>query len=196
MGLRRQPAHRHRGARRRPIRAAEAGRAGDRAAARPPRRPAGPRLDRVAVRGAGAGTRPGLDERRDHTAAGRRRDRRRRVRAPVPAAPPSAVRAGPAGRLPRFGAANAGSLLFGVAFSIMLLSNVLWCQEVWHWQRRSSPGSALAPGPALVPVVTVLTTRAAQRFGAGTADRGGRRAVCRRHCLVRDLRVGHTGLRE
>lgn len=69
-------------------------------------------------------------------------------------------------RLPRFGAANAGSLLFGVAFSIMLLSNVLWCQEVWHWSALRT-GLALAPGPALVPVVTVLTTRAAQRFGQG-----------------------------
>ncbi|MFF4895874.1 MFS transporter [Streptomyces sp. NPDC001068] len=69
-------------------------------------------------------------------------------------------------RLPRFGAANAGSLLFGVAFSIMLLSNVLWCQEVWHWNALRT-GLALAPGPALVPVVTVLTTRAAQRHGHG-----------------------------
>ncbi|MGW2562418.1 MFS transporter [Streptomyces sp. NPDC001514] len=69
-------------------------------------------------------------------------------------------------RLPRFGAANAGSLVFGVAFAIMLLSNVLWCQEVWHWSALRT-GLALAPGPALVPVVTLLTARAAQRFGHG-----------------------------
>ncbi|MDX2648933.1 MFS transporter [Streptomyces sp. PA03-1a] len=69
-------------------------------------------------------------------------------------------------RLPRFGAANAGSLVFGVAFAIMLLSNVLWCQEVWHWSALHT-GLALAPGPALVPVVTLLTARAAQRFGHG-----------------------------
>lgn len=69
-------------------------------------------------------------------------------------------------RLPRFGAANAGSLVFGTAFSIMLLSNVLWCQDVWHWSALQT-GLALAPGPALVPIVTVLTTRAAQRFGHG-----------------------------
>jgi EmrB/QacA subfamily drug resistance transporter len=69
-------------------------------------------------------------------------------------------------RLPRFGAANAGSLVFGVAFAILLLSNVLWCQEVWHWSALRT-GLALVPGPALVPVVTVLTARAAQRFGHG-----------------------------
>jgi EmrB/QacA subfamily drug resistance transporter len=69
-------------------------------------------------------------------------------------------------RLPRFGSAGAGTFLFGVAFAIMLLSNVLWCQEVWHWSALRT-GLALVPGPALVPVVTVLTARAAQRFGHG-----------------------------
>ncbi|WP_259464455.1 MFS transporter [Streptomyces sp. TLI_171] len=69
-------------------------------------------------------------------------------------------------RLPRFGAASAGTFVFGVAFAIMLLSNVLWCQEVWHWSALRT-GLAMVPGPALVPVVTLLTARAAQRRGHG-----------------------------
>ena len=69
-------------------------------------------------------------------------------------------------RLPRFGSAGAGTMLFGIAFAMMLLSNVLWCQDVWHWSALRT-GVALVPGPALVPIVTVLTARAAQRFGHG-----------------------------
>jgi EmrB/QacA subfamily drug resistance transporter len=69
-------------------------------------------------------------------------------------------------RLPRFGIAGLGTITFGVAFAIMLLSNVLWCQEVWHWSALRT-GLALVPGPALVPIVTVLTTKAVHRFGHG-----------------------------
>ncbi|MGI5414102.1 MFS transporter [Streptomyces chartreusis] len=69
-------------------------------------------------------------------------------------------------RLPRFGMASIGTFVFGVAFAIMLLSNVLWCQEIWHWSALRT-GVAMVPGPALVPVVTLLTARAAQRLGHG-----------------------------
>ncbi|MGW3135099.1 MFS transporter [Streptomyces sp. NPDC001139] len=69
-------------------------------------------------------------------------------------------------RLPQFGAASTGTFLFGIAFAIMLLSNVLWCQEIWHWSALRT-GVAMVPGPALVPVVTLLTARAAQRLGHG-----------------------------
>jgi MFS transporter len=69
-------------------------------------------------------------------------------------------------RLPRFGVAGVGTFAFGVGFAIMLLSNTLWCQEVWHWDAMRT-GLALVPGPALVPIVTVLTARAAGRHGHG-----------------------------
>ena len=69
-------------------------------------------------------------------------------------------------RLPRFGMAGLGTFVFGVAFAIMLLSNVLWCQDVWHWSALRT-GVALVPGPALVPIVTALTSRAVRRFGHG-----------------------------
>ncbi|MFE2075762.1 MFS transporter [Streptomyces misionensis] len=69
-------------------------------------------------------------------------------------------------RLPQFGAASTGTFVFGIAFAIMLLSNVLWCQEIWHWSALRT-GVAMVPGPALVPVVTLLTARAAHRLGHG-----------------------------
>jgi EmrB/QacA subfamily drug resistance transporter len=69
-------------------------------------------------------------------------------------------------RLPLFGTASMGTFVFGIAFAIMLLSNVLWCQDVWHWSALRT-GVAMVPGPALVPVVTLLTARAAQRLGHG-----------------------------
>ncbi|NMO53178.1 DHA2 family efflux MFS transporter permease subunit [Actinoplanes sp. TBRC 11911] len=67
-------------------------------------------------------------------------------------------------RLPRFGAAGLGTITFNVAFAIMLLSYVLWCQDVWHWSALRT-GLALVPGPALVPIVTVLTARVVRRVG-------------------------------
>jgi EmrB/QacA subfamily drug resistance transporter len=69
-------------------------------------------------------------------------------------------------RLPRFGVSGAGTFIFGTGFAIMLLSNVLWCQDVWRWSALRT-GLALVPGPALVPIVTVATARAARRFGHG-----------------------------
>jgi EmrB/QacA subfamily drug resistance transporter len=65
-----------------------------------------------------------------------------------------------------FALANAGTFVFSVGFSIMLLANVLWCQDIWHYSALRT-GFAMAPGPALVPVVTGLSARAVHRFGAG-----------------------------
>lgn len=65
-----------------------------------------------------------------------------------------------------FGLANAATFVFSIAFSIMLLSNVLWCQEIWHYSALRT-GLAMMPGPALVPIVTVLSSRAVHRWGFG-----------------------------
>ncbi|MEO6703771.1 MAG: DHA2 family efflux MFS transporter permease subunit [Jatrophihabitantaceae bacterium] len=67
-----------------------------------------------------------------------------------------------------FGIANAATFVFSVGFSIMLLSNVLWCQQLWHYSALRT-GLAMVPGPALVPIVTVLSARAVQRWGAAPA---------------------------
>ena len=85
---------------------------------------------------------------------------RRTARHETPLLEPSLV------RLPRFGEAGAGTFVFGVAFAIMLLSNVLWCQDVWHWSALRT-GIALVPGPGLVPIVTILTARLVRRVGHG-----------------------------
>src|SRR6185437_1349175 len=63
-----------------------------------------------------------------------------------------------------FGLANAGTFVFSVGFSIMLLANVLLCQDIWHYSALRT-GFAMAPGPALVPVVTMLSARSIRRFG-------------------------------
>jgi EmrB/QacA subfamily drug resistance transporter len=75
-------------------------------------------------------------------------------------------------RVRGFGLANAATFTFSVAFSIMLLSNVLWCQQLWHYSALRT-GLAMVPGPALVPVVTVLSSRAVHRFGPGPLAAAG-----------------------
>jgi EmrB/QacA subfamily drug resistance transporter len=69
-------------------------------------------------------------------------------------------------RVPRFGIASAGVAVFSVAFAIMLLSNSLWCQELWHWSALRT-GVSMVPGPALVPIVTIASARAMRRLGPG-----------------------------
>ena len=69
-------------------------------------------------------------------------------------------------RVRRFAIANAGTFAFGAAFAIMLLSNSLWCQEVWHYSALRT-GFAMAPGPLMVPFVTAWSARWVRRFGLG-----------------------------
>lgn len=75
-------------------------------------------------------------------------------------------------RVRGFGLANAAAFAFSVAFSIMLLSNVLWCQQLWHYSALRT-GLAMMPGPALVPLVTLLSSRAVRRFGSGPLAASG-----------------------
>jgi MFS family permease len=61
--------------------------------------------------------------------------------------------------------ASAVALLFMVAFGGMLLSRVLWAQDVWHWSALST-GLAIAPGPIMVPLFSFLVAgRLIARFG-------------------------------
>jgi len=69
--------------------------------------------------------------------------------------------------------ASAVALFFMVAFGGMLLSRVLWAQDVWHWSALST-GLAIAPGPIMVPVFSFLVAgRLIARFGSGPVIAAG-----------------------
>lgn len=72
----------------------------------------------------------------------------------------------------RFAPANLATFLFSLAFAIMLLSNSLWCQDVWHYSALRT-GLAMVPGPAMVPVVTFASARLVRRLGAGRVAAAG-----------------------
>ncbi|MFB6892028.1 MFS transporter, partial [Kitasatospora sp. NPDC056327] len=69
-------------------------------------------------------------------------------------------------RVPSFAAANTAALLFTVAFAGMLLTSVLWCQQVWEYSAMRT-GLAIAPGPLLVPPVALGSAALVRRLGPG-----------------------------
>jgi EmrB/QacA subfamily drug resistance transporter len=70
-------------------------------------------------------------------------------------------------RLRPFTGASVVALFFSAAFGAMLLSRVLWMQDVWHWSALAT-GLAIAPGPLMVPLFSFLVAgRLTARFGAG-----------------------------
>lgn len=79
---------------------------------------------------------------------------------------PSPVVELPLLRVPVFAAANATALLFTVAFAGMLLTSVLWCQQVWGYSALRT-GLAIAPGPLLVPPIALATGPLLRRLGHG-----------------------------
>ncbi|HTU28057.1 MAG TPA: MFS transporter [Solirubrobacteraceae bacterium] len=65
------------------------------------------------------------------------------------------------------------SLVFSIAFGAMLLSRVLFSQEVWHWSALQT-GLSIAPGPVMVPLVAfLLGGRLIARFGPGRVIAAG-----------------------
>jgi EmrB/QacA subfamily drug resistance transporter len=76
-------------------------------------------------------------------------------------------------RLRPLTAASAIALLFMASFGGMLLSRVLWAQEVWHWSALAT-GLAIAPGPLMVPLFSFLIAgRLIVRFGPGPVIAAG-----------------------
>jgi EmrB/QacA subfamily drug resistance transporter len=69
--------------------------------------------------------------------------------------------------------ASAVALFFMASFGGMLLSRVLWAQDVWHWSALST-GLAIAPGPIMVPLFSFLVAgRLIARFGPGPVIAAG-----------------------
>ena len=72
-----------------------------------------------------------------------------------------------------FSGASLATLLFSVSFGAMLLSIVLWMQDVWGWSALQT-GLGLAPGPVMVPVFSFLVTgRLLARYGPGVVIGAG-----------------------
>jgi hypothetical protein len=56
--------------------------------------------------------------------------------------------------------------------SAYLLITVLWMQNVWHWSVITT-GFAIAPAPAMVPIVTVLAQRLVHKIPASVLSAMG-----------------------
>ncbi|QKW06583.1 DHA2 family efflux MFS transporter permease subunit [Streptomyces sp. NA04227] len=69
-------------------------------------------------------------------------------------------------KLPAMSPAMLANLVFAVAFSAMLLSATLWCQDVWGWSALET-GLAISPGPMMVPLLTPYAGKLSARLGAG-----------------------------
>lgn len=70
-------------------------------------------------------------------------------------------------RIRAFTGSSITALVFSIAFGAMLLSIVLWMQDVWGWSALHT-GLAFAPGPLMVPIVGLLVAgRLVTRLGAG-----------------------------
>ncbi|HUN36114.1 MAG TPA: MFS transporter [Trebonia sp.] len=75
-------------------------------------------------------------------------------------------------RQPMFGLATLANVVFGMAFGAMLLLVTLWCQDIWGWSALRA-GLAFAPGPLMVPFLSVGAGPLAKRVGPGPVAAAG-----------------------
>ena len=79
-------------------------------------------------------------------------------------------------RVRAFTGASTVAVVFSAAFGAMLLSRVLWAQDVWHWSALST-GISIVPGPIMVPLISfLLAGRLTARFGSGWSSPPGPRS--------------------
>ncbi|MFT4265441.1 MAG: MFS transporter [Nocardioides sp.] len=69
-------------------------------------------------------------------------------------------------RVPAFAWANVAQLVFNIAFGVGLLSRILWMQEHWDYSALRT-GLAVALGPTMVPITSILVTRLLPRAAPG-----------------------------
>ncbi|HTU74635.1 MAG TPA: MFS transporter [Trebonia sp.] len=91
---------------------------------------------------------------------------RRSARHAAPVIEPSLLRE------PTFGTATAANVVFGMAFGAMLLLVTLWCQDVWGWSALQA-GLGVAPGPLMVPFLSVGAGPLARKIGPGPVAAAG-----------------------
>jgi EmrB/QacA subfamily drug resistance transporter len=76
-------------------------------------------------------------------------------------------------RVRAFRGSSVVAMVFSIAFGAMLLSIVLWMQNVWGWSALHT-GLAFAPGPLMVPLVGLgLSGKLVARFGAARVIAAG-----------------------
>ncbi|HEX3977205.1 MAG TPA: MFS transporter [Solirubrobacteraceae bacterium] len=72
-----------------------------------------------------------------------------------------------------FSGSSVVAIVFSIAFGAMLLSIVLWDQQVWGWTALQT-GLGVAPGPLMVPLFSFLVAgRLIARFGPGRVIAAG-----------------------
>ena len=67
---------------------------------------------------------------------------------------------------PSYALTTGAAVLFSAAFGGMLLTIVLWAQDDWGWSALQT-GLAVAPGPLMVPLFSVVAGRLIRRIGPG-----------------------------
>jgi EmrB/QacA subfamily drug resistance transporter len=75
-------------------------------------------------------------------------------------------------RVPAFALASLSAALFFAAFSAMLISNVIFLTDVWHYSALHA-GLALTPGPLMAMVFAPFGGRLARRAGPGAVGGAG-----------------------
>src|ERR687887_1060043 len=75
-------------------------------------------------------------------------------------------------RVPAFAFATLAATLFFAAFSVMLIGNVLFLTDVWHYSVLRG-GLALTPGPIAAAAIAPFAGRLAARVGPGVVGAAG-----------------------